>query len=346
MRQRAGIARICFVLAAVLCYYFGVRSCFSMEKTGAAVIYLSASYPSRTAAEDILEDCQAGEDSVDVCFYWDGGLQSVKNENYGRSSKVLVAGLTGDASLYNWRGGALAQEDRTGCIIDRETALELFGSDNCTGSTVTLGENDYEIRRIVPWSQRIMLIHPTDKEVMYTRVFVRPRKGETLQNAGSRFLMSYGLSGSLVDDGWLAALAGAALLLFPAGLAAAFFKAVGDRRKAAGEHTREYWLWLGISVLAAGALLFFIYKNFSISSDWLPDKWSNFGFWPEKIAKERENLGLYLMLPKTVPQTEQIRKAAESLFCGIFALVFYIRGLLVQSRFKKEGINEKSMVET
>lgn len=326
MEQRTGITRICLVLAAVLCYYFGVKTCLSMEKNGAAVIYLSASYPNRTAAEEILEDCRNGENPVDVCFYWDGGLQSVENENYGRSSRVLVAGLTGDASLYHWRGGALAQEDRIGCIIDRETALELFGSERCTGSTVTLGETDYEIRRIVPWSQRVMLIHPTDKDAVYTRAFVRPRKGENLQNAARRFLMSYGLSGSLVDDRWLGIMAAAALLLFPAGLAAAFFKAVGERRKAAGEHTREYWLWLGISVLAAGVLLVFIYRNFRISSEWLPDKWSDFGFWTEKIAKERENLGLYLMLPKTVPETEQIRKAAGSLFYGIFALFFYIKG--------------------
>lgn len=336
VKQRAGLVRMCLLLAAALFYYLGLKACFSMESTGAAAIYLSASYPDRISAEGILEDCREGDSPVDVCFYWDGGLQTITNENYFRSSEVLVAGLTGDASLYNWRGSALAQEDRKGCILDRETALELFGSENCIGSTVTLGENQYEIRQVAPWSQRIMLLHPMEKDTVYTRVFVRPGKGESPQHAANRFLMSYGLTGSLVDDGWLDALAKAALVLFPAGLAAAFFRTAGNRRKEAGKNAKGYWLWLGISIVSAGALLFFVYRNFSIPNDWLPDKWSNFGFWTEKLKKESENLGLYLMLPKTVPQTERIRLTAESLLWGSLSWILYLCAGKRTENMKKE----------
>ena len=312
------------MLAAVFCYYFGVKAYVSAENTESAVIYLSASYPDRIKAAEILEDCQQLENPVDICFYWDGGLQLAENENYGRSSKVLVVGLTGDTSLYNWRGSALNQEDRRGCIIDRETALELFGSADCIGSTVTLGEKQYDICRVVPWKHRVMLIHPTEKETVYTRVFVRPKKGESLQNAASRFLMSYGLNGSLVDDKWLFALAFAVLLFFPAELTLTFFKTARTRKKAAQDNKRVYWLWQCVIILGVGILLVVIYRNFGIPNDWLPDKWSNFGFWSEKIEKERENFNLYLMLPKTVPQTERIQQTVKSVLGGIFAFVLYL----------------------
>lgn len=322
--KKAEFASICFMLAAVFCYYFGIGAYVSMENTESAVIYLSASYPDRTEVVKILEECQEAENPVDICFYWDGGLQRVENKNYKRSSKVLVAGLTGDASLYHFRGSALNEEDRRGCIIDKKTALELFGSADCIGSTVNFGGEQYEIRQVVLWKHQIMIIHPTKKDTVYTRVFVRVKKGESLQNASDRFLMSYGLNGSLVDDEWLLALALIALLFFPAGLVVMFFKAASKRKKAAKDNKGEYWLWQCVMILGAGILLVLIYKNFHISSDWLPDKWSNFEFWLEKIKKERENLDLYLMLPKTVPQIERIWQAVKSMLGGIFALVLYL----------------------
>lgn len=322
--QKTGFVRICFVLAAAFCYYLGVKAYVSVENTESATIYLSASYPNRIEAVEILENCQEEENPMDLCFYWDGGMQWVKNESYGRSSKVLVAGLTGDASLYNWRGNALNQENRNGCIIDQETAIALFGSTDCAGSTVTFGENQYEICKVAPWRHRVMLIHPTKKDTVYTRVFVRPKKGESLQNAASRFLMSYGLNGSLVDDRWLSTLALAALLLLPAGLFVTFFKVAEERKKAARDNKRLYWLWQCAIVLGAGIVLVLIYKNFSIPNDWLPDKWSNFEFWSEKIEKERENLDFYLMLPKTVPQTERIQQAAKSVLGGTSSFILYL----------------------
>lgn len=322
------------MLAAVFCYYFGVKAYVSVENTESAVIYLSASYPDRIKAMEILEDCQESENPVDICFYWDGGLQLAENENYGRNSKVLVVGLTGDTSLYNWRGSALNQEDRKGCIIDRKTALELFGSADCIGSTVTLGEKQYEVCRVVPWKHRVMLIHPTEKDTVYTRVFVRPKKGESLQNAASRFLMSYGLNGSLVDDKWLFVLALAVLLFFPAGLILTVFKIASARKKAAGDNKKMYWIWQCGMILGVGILLVVIYRNFRIPGDWLPDKWSNFGFWSEKMKKERENLNLYLMLPKTVPQTEGIQQAAKSVLGGILAFVLYLCAGKIGNTFK------------
>ncbi len=327
------------MLAAVLCYYFGIRAYISMENIESASIYLSSSYPDRTKATEILEDCQEAENPVDICFYWDGGLQWIENENYGRSSKVLVVGLTGDVSLYNWKGNALNQEDRRGCIIDRETALELFGSADCTGSMVTFGGKQYNICQVVPWTHQVMLIHPTENDTVYTRVFVRPKKGESLQNAASRFLMSYGLNGSLVDDEWLFAFAFVALLFFPAGLTLTFFKTARAGKKAAGDNKRMYWFWQYAMILAVGILLYLIYRNFRISSDWLPDKWSNFGFWPEKIEKEREKLNLYLMLPKTVSQTGRIQQMAKSVLGGISALILYLWAGKSRNLFKDgEGL--------
>lgn len=321
--RRVEPARICLLLVSVFCYYLAVKSYISMENTDSVSIYLSAPYPDNIQVEEILEESKEAEDFFDICFYWDGGISSVENESYGRSSKVLVAGLTGDASLYDWRGNALSGENRKGCMIDRKTALELFGSTDCVGGIVTLGKEQYEICRVIPWKYKVMLIHPTGREIQYSRVFIRERDEESLQNTASHFLMSYGLNGVLVDDGWLLLFAKGGLFLLPAGFIVTFFKFANERKKATGSRKKE-WIWQCAIVLGVGILFFFIYKNFSISRYWLPDKWSNFEFWSEKIERERENFSIYLMLPKTVSQAERLVLAVKSVFWGIVAFILYI----------------------
>ncbi len=318
--------KLCLLLIAGFCYYLGVKSYISIELADSASIYLAAPYPDSAQAEEILEESGEAEDSMDICFYWDGGIRTVENKDYGRSSKVVLAGLTGDASLYHWRGNALSEENKRGCMIDEKTALELFGSTDCVGNRITYGKEEYEICRVIPWKYRVMLIHPTTRDIQYTRVFVREREGETRQNTANRFLMSYGLNGTFVDDEWLLLFAKIGLFLLPAGLVITFFKAVSKKKKAVEDDKRKYWVWQCVMILGVGILFFLIYKNFHIPSDWLPDKWSNFGFWPEKIEKERENLSLYLMLPKTVPQVERIVLAVKSVFFGMIAFISYVYG--------------------
>lgn len=316
-RQGLGAAgKILLILAAALCYFAAVKTYFSMEKNEVATVYLSASYPGRDAVQAILENCQEDGEITDVCFYWDGGVQTVENPGYVRQAQVQVTGLTGDASLYDWRGASLGDEDREGCVIDRETALELFGTENCVGNTLTLGEESYTVRRVTDWGQHVLLIHPTDRECVYSRVFIRPQKGETKENAASRFLMGYGLSGSLVDDDWLDQTALASLALFPAAALLGFWRFAEEKRKGGAKRTLGYYLWLGAEVLAAAAVLFAVIKCVQIPADWIPDKWSNFRFWGEKLSQERENLGWYLMLPKTVPQAERLMQAVRCMAGG------------------------------
>lgn len=331
---------ICLLFFTGFSYYLAVKTYASMEKSDSSAIYLFASYPDSSQAAEILDEVKESENPVDICFYWDGGIQMIENPNYGRSGKVLVAGLTGDASLYDWRGNALYEENRKGCIVDEKTALELFGSTDCIGSIVTLEKKQYEICRVVPWKHRVILIHPTGEKIQYTRIFVRAREGENPQTAAERFLMSYGLNGIFVDDGWLLSVAKISLFFLPVGIILTFFKTIIAQKRRTRDDKKRYWIWQFVFILGVGVLFILIYKNVNIPSDWLPDKWSNFEFWSEKIKKETENLSLYLMFPKTVPQVERIYQMVKSVVAGVSSLMLYL--VFITFIQKKSGfIGEK-----
>ena len=303
-----------------------------MEKNSSASICFSGTYPDRTMVEEILKDSREGEKATDICFYWDGGIRTAENPGLARKSQVLAMGLLGDASLYSWRCNALSQDDREGCILDKKTALELFGSENCIGSIVKLGEKNYQVRKVVPWSQRVILFHPTEKEMVFTRVFVRTKNGESREKAADRFLMSYGLWGTLVEDEWLEAVCKIVLVFCPAVWTVLLFQFLCVKQKKyvkqkkAEKHTIAYWLCSAGMVIAAGGLLFLICCNLRVPADWLPDRWSDFGFWKRRISEEGEKFCWYLILPKTVPQAERMMQAMRVLgfSAGAFYFPFYL----------------------
>lgn len=290
-----------------------------MEKNSSASICFSGTYPDRTMAEEILKDSREEENPTDICFYWDGGIRTAENSRLARKSQVMVVGLLGDASLYSWHCNALSLDDREGCILDKKTAVELFGSENCIGSTVKLGEKNYVVRKVVPWTQRVILFHPTEKELVFTRVFVRPKNGESQKKAADRFMMSYGLFGTLVEDEWPETVCKIALLFCTAVWTVLFFQFLCVKQEKyveqneAGKHAVAYWLCSAGMLIAAGGLLFLSFRNVHVPADWLPDRWSDFEFWKRKISEEGENLCWYLILPKTVPQAERMMQVMRVL---------------------------------
>ena len=318
-----GKCLIIWLLIAIT-YLCGLKAYLGTEKNAAVNIFLSSSYPNQARVEEIITTEQERESPADVCFYWDGGIRKVVHQEHARQSQVLVVGLLGKAGLYDWKANGLAEDDKKGCLIDRSTAVSLFGSAMAEGGEIMLGEDTYQVRKVLPWKQSVMVIRPKDKDTVYTRAFVRPKTGETQQNAAERLLMSYGLTGSIVDGNVVNAAALFVLILLPGTMAAELFLSAFREKKRYQEHHKEYWLWTGACMLVAALAVFLIVRYVRIPVDWIPGKWSDFQFWPDKIAEESAKLKLYLMLPKTVTQAEQILAGIQAMAWPLVSLFIYL----------------------
>ena len=291
---------ICLWIIAALLFYSGIQNYASMEERSAAVIELYGTYPDQKRAEEILASGAKAEEFTDLCFVWNGGMTDLQNPEYVRQTQVAVTGVLGKASLYDREGMALDENDQEGCIIDEKTAVELFGSRNCVGGAVVLNDKTYLVRQAASWNMHRILIHPDAKDTIYTQVLVRPAKGQSKENAASGILMSNGYFGTLVDDGWLENLTS----WFPAAfvlLAAFCIQGILGRLVKGSRYLR----WI-LTAFLWGGCLFFLSGWITFPYDWLPDKWSDFSFWPEKIQKEMELFRWYVMLPKTAAQAERL----------------------------------------
>ena len=297
-----------------------------MEEPSVSV-FLSGTYPEKEQAEEIVKTLEQTEAETSACFYWDGGMTTLTEPDYGRSAQVMAAGILGDGSLYDKRIRGFWEKDKEGCIIDGDTAWKLFGTREAEGRQLVYGEKTYQVRQVLPWKQRMILIRPEKEETMYTRVFL---KNERLQDSktAEQFLMAYGLNGMVVDSGFLMSTARMFLLIFPGiVLGILFLKANQERRLCRGEKG-ALWMWTGASVLIVAAAAVLLWKKLEIPQEWIPSRWSDFQFWSDKFRQLEEKVRLFLMLPKTVGQAETILEFVKCAGCSMCSALIGLLALL------------------
>ena len=321
------IRPLIFWLILLLLYSKSILSYCHYQQEPSISILLSGTYPDQETVLNLLDEAenqqnQTPEDVIPSCFYWDGGMAQLQNPEHGRNSEAMVGGLYGDASLYDWRLNGFAPEDTEGCVLDKQTAAELFGTTHAEGQSLTLKGNTYQVRAVLPWKQQLILIRPNDKTNLCTRVFLK-EKGKSATQTARQFLNSSGLSGNIAGGDFLRPVSICFLLLLPASIAATMLRQALRERRTHTEKEPEYWLWTAACLLVIAAAAAFLWKNIQIPADWIPSQWSNFSFWSEKIQDLSQELRLYLILPKTALQAENLLTTLKTALWSLAALLLW-----------------------
>ncbi len=80
-------------------------------------------------------------------------------------------------------------------------------------------------------------------------------------------------------------------------------------------------------------------QSMEFSKDWIPGKWSDFSFWSEKWKELSEGFQMYLILPKTPSETEQIVKTVQAgtAFLGTLLLCLLGRSVIMRKTKTNKG---------
>lgn len=315
-RLLPGVLALIFYGAAVFCYC-------QIRTEPSVTVFLSDFFPDGNQAEDILKSMEKTEQDMGICFFREGGMETLEEPEYGRSTVVMTGEITGDASLYDWRLGGLLFQDREVCVLDRVSAVKLFGTEEAEGRWLRFRGKGYQVRRVIPWKQRLFLISSEHSTDTYNRVFVKKRDSE-MGKTPEQLLMGYGLSGTAVEGGFLRGTALTALLLFPAAAGGFLWKTARKEQKKYSSRQWDYWIWTGALLLLAGTGGMILWNTIRIPGDWIPSRWSDFAFWSDRFSAAAENLRWFLVLPKTAVQAENIIFCIKSLFFSLGAFFLFI----------------------
>lgn len=99
----------------ILCIYFlGVYNYVQIRNDTAVSVFLSAAYPDRKGAENILKQERKSEKPYDVCFYADAGLREISAKEGNRQAQAMTVYLKGNPAGYDWQAAALTEGDPDG----------------------------------------------------------------------------------------------------------------------------------------------------------------------------------------------------------------------------------------
>lgn len=266
--------------AAVFCFGAAVVQDGKVQKYRQSCGFYFANPVSGQSLSSFFEGKQEKKEQDVRAAAWRNETAVYENPDTGRKAQGELYCILGNTELLFWGrlcGGSYAlADDRAGCMVSRELAEELFGTEKVAGEKVCLFEKSYAVRGVIKGSGRFAAISGRlDEE--YTGITVKNEKKERTASAVKNLV--YERTGMVPDvfaeGGLYGALSRAACMLplwVGLFLTVRYFRMV--LRKKLG-------FWGGLLPLLLG--VFGVWKlscrTFLFSADYLPAMWSDFSFW-------------------------------------------------------------------
>lgn len=321
---------------------------------------LEQSIDSREAAELLKRDEEFTKESgyekpeaiSGVCIWGEKKQAVLENKNLSRKTEADVILFCGDIELLIEGCRVPATDDIRGCLVDEQTAWELFGDSQVTGMEVTCEGIPYMIRKVIPGEKKIAVFPAGSMEggtsgiqdglnlgegagegnqenhSCLSRITVLKPAAVSMNDLKSSLYSRYGVAATLLDLQLLRGISGFFVLLVPV-MVCVFVL----RNFYQSYQKQQEWIWK--AVMAASALvllmlaLLFIRQWVQIPYDYIPEKWSDFTFWTELWKEKADGMEYLMKIQKSILDLEWMNSFFESIIWGVLAGTFFVAGIIL-----------------
>lgn len=302
--MKAGLRGVCLLLT-VFCYAWAVRYAGIVHQRNHSVTVLLETDPQTSEdAKQIEKNEMQQERPLSFALWKQENEKTVENRELSRRSTVSVLSLWGNSQFLFRTGAHLEKGDSHGCLLDVQTARELFGTEQITGQKVRYGERELTVRGILKGVDPVLVCSAGEGQQLDRLTVEFPAGGRSSEVRDS-FLVRHNIAGQVLKLETLDDTASFLTCLFPMiwgiGLLGKLARLGRYRKEGDGAGT---WRIVCDSLVAAAlaALLWQAAEHFRLPQDMIPAKWSDFGFWKNWWDQERESLLLLLLTEKQCPQ--------------------------------------------
>lgn len=291
-----------FLLLGVLCWIFAIHSQKQIEYYHGSV---SVRYAEPILTENKIQAALEAmsiskEPNIPEVTLWKRTEKvEIRNSSLGRTARCNLIEVNGDMSeLFPGillEGGYLFQEDFTGCVIDSETAYQLFSTLDVIGLILEYHDTEYIIRGVLKtpgYNFMVAVSNDPDKVTGYDCMELRFAEQEEAQALAEAFVFAYDLAEpSAYINGYLYQELSKQLISIPLWLFAFWLLWIYLRI------VYSYRASIPLLLLGAGtfiALAFIVLKlvNFQIyiPSAIIPSRWSDLDYWAILWSKIKASL--------------------------------------------------------
>lgn len=260
--------------------------------------------------ENALADEESrGSSSIPEVSAWSWcDKAEIKNNELKRSVRITPVTVYGDMGLALPMtlicGNLVYKEDRMGCVLDAETAYELFGVEKADGNIVTYQNSSYYVRGVVKTKYPMFLIQGADS-TKYSNLELLYQDKERGEEFAQDFMYQNGLGTDFVIiDGYfysrmISKLLGMPLwFFFLAGTILIMREYLHNAAKLKPLTFAFYGLIGALIILGYGILLHQATGNpFYFPEKLIPSKWSDFDYWVRQYNLIKEQILQMKYLP-------------------------------------------------
>ena len=351
----------------VLCIYFFVQS----------MIYIHQLLPYSSLVTLInieggltmhqLEEMQKQNaqiiDSANFVAWGSVENQEIKSEELNHSKRVDVMVVSGESRILFPTSSRLSLEDKYGCLIDRESAVWLYGTHDVVGLPIDYNGTVYTIRGILRDEENALVIQMNNQvmESVLDTISIQVNQKESIGLIKDNFEIQYNIRGNSIDYHIFTWLLTVFLHTLP--VLAVFFLCKNIWKSKILHHAYIHLVKTRVNrrnthiLRIKGDTLLYVVFYLTILLSWLylrtqlvfpaellPTKWSDFGFW-ERIWNETQDSFRWLLQRKgRVPESHYVAYYIQTVIAQIMAIVFCIvsRKIGIIKKRTEEKENDKS----
>ncbi len=327
MRKYCRIIRAVLWLILLSVLYFHMEQCAASLSACENMAYILLDQPLDGRQAGSMEALEAQQEHPMAFAAWrqDPEVQ-VKNERLGRSHTVSLVTMQGRSDLVMRGCAALTAQDTDGCLIDKHTALALFGTVQAVGCTIWAGDRQRTVRGILYQAEDTVVLE--DPAQSFTDLSIRLEGRVSPETLQQTFFVRHGISGRLIRMDILSYIARLLCAAVPLAAGCVF---LGLCFRMAGAHPRERAGILLAAAFLAALLAGITAMRLSLPADLTPTKWSDFDFWRGWWQREKESLLLLLLSEKQKPVQTCLADFYRVLGCALFSnvCIFRVRDILL-----------------
>ena len=315
------------------------------------VIYYLEDGMTLAQLQDMKEEEEALDDPVAFSSYGRLENQSFENPELGRAMNGPALMLFGNSSLIFHSTGELFADDTAGCLLSTAAAWELFGEPRVSKGAVSWQGKNYIVRGVFedetpqvvitaetepaetgltadedPIENDFVPESPSGTESMtFSRILIRPeadaaRRMETIHVFENR----HGFGQNKTDCSVYVRLGTFLLFLIPAMVFVIFLWLAATRIFSL--RFQPFWLIVSVLIAVAAFFLFFVICQGRprIPADLIPNRWSDFNFWGEKISTMLDSIRHMLFAEKTEVELAFFRPVTDIAGYILIAVICFV----------------------
>lgn len=156
--MRGKLKRVLILLIGILLYICSIRQSIQIEQMANIHTYLPQNlYCTGRSAKEIIE-----ENNMLLCSFTENTW--ITDTELGNTAEVNMIRYVGNERLFSPELQEIYVQDSNCCVIDSNTAEEIYGSQNVVGKTILVNGESYRIKQVVNTPEKTILIQLKDYE--------------------------------------------------------------------------------------------------------------------------------------------------------------------------------------